>query len=118
MASEQGRYGYKKIAAMLGLSNQVWTWDEAFAHRLLERRQYNIRKLMEAHAMQNFHEEIDFPEMISIDESFENDSLPYQGHRKDPRKTTTTFSIGSGKSTRNRRMILVEKRSGKGFSPG
>ncbi len=65
MASEQGRYGYKKIAAMLGLSNQVWTWDEAFAHRLLERRQYNIRKLMEAHAMQNFHEEIDFPEMIS-----------------------------------------------------
>ena len=57
------------VGGIVGLSNQRWTWDEAFARRLLERRQYNIRKLMEAHAMQNFREEIDFPEMISIDES-------------------------------------------------
>ena len=57
------------VRGIIGLSHQRWMWDEGFARRQLEYRQYNIRKLMEVHVMQNFREKIDFPEMISIDES-------------------------------------------------
>ncbi len=57
------------VRGVIGLSHREWTWDKGFARRYHERRQYSTRKLMEAHAMQNFREKIDFPEMISIDES-------------------------------------------------
>ena len=56
------------VRGVIGLSQQLWTWDEGFARRQLERRQDNIRKRVEILVDQNFREKIDLPEMISIDE--------------------------------------------------
>ena len=57
------------IQGIVGFSNQPEVWDENFARRFHERRQYNIMELMKAHAGQNFNEPIEFPPMISIDEA-------------------------------------------------
>ena len=54
---------------LVQLAHQQWIWDEGFSLRWWQRRQYNIRKLLENHAMQNFHEGIEFPEMISPKEA-------------------------------------------------
>ena len=56
------------VREVIGLSQQLWTWDEGFARRQLERRQDNNRKRMEVLVDQNFREKIDLPEMISLDE--------------------------------------------------
>ena len=54
------------------LSNQQWTWDKNYLRRFHERRQYNIAKIMEAHAQQNFLDPVDFPCMKSVDKMMED----------------------------------------------
>lgn len=77
------------VRGIISLSHQKWMWDEGFARRYLERRQYNIRKLMEAHAMQNFREEIDFPEMIATDESLKR----FTAIGAPPKRTSKYYDI-------------------------
>ncbi|MYD98552.1 MAG: type II toxin-antitoxin system HicB family antitoxin [Gammaproteobacteria bacterium] len=57
------------VKELVGLANQHWTWNEEFALRWWRRRKYNIQQLLETHVMQNFHDEIDLPEMISAEEA-------------------------------------------------
>ena len=56
------------VAGIVGLSRQRWTWAPTFLARWHERRQRNLRKTMEIHLNQRFKEEIDLPEMKSLDE--------------------------------------------------
>ncbi|MCY3604279.1 MAG: hypothetical protein OXH45_00830 [Gammaproteobacteria bacterium] len=56
------------IAGIVGLSRQPWTWDPAFRARWHERRQRNVSKNMETHLNQSFKEEIELPEMKTLDE--------------------------------------------------
>ena len=66
------RFFGRLIKAIVELSNQQWMWDERFLRRWHERRQYNIKKLMEIHVMQNFNAEISFPEMISVEDAMKH----------------------------------------------
>ncbi len=56
------------VAGIVGLSRQPWTWDPAFRARWHERRQRNVGKTVAIHLNQSFKEEIDLPEMKSLDE--------------------------------------------------
>lgn len=69
------------VQGIVQLSNQREVWDKSFSRRFHERRQYNIIRLMEAHANQNFDEPIEFPPMISIDEAMERYRVPLQRSR-------------------------------------
>jgi len=56
------------VAGIIGLSRQPWTWSPDFRARWHERRQRNVRKMMEIHLIQRFKEEIELPEMKTLDE--------------------------------------------------
>lgn len=59
------------VKGIIELSRNQSTWHKDFARRWHERRQDNIRKIMEAHAKQNFEEKLELPEMISIEQSMD-----------------------------------------------
>ncbi len=73
------------VKGIIEFSQNQTTWHQEFARRWHERRQYNIRKLMEAHMQQNYKGKIEFPEMISIDEAQKLfcDPLPIKGTKYD-----------------------------------
>ena len=56
------------VAGIVGLSRQPWTWDPAFRARWHERRQRNVGKTVAMHLNQSFKEEIELPEMKTLDE--------------------------------------------------
>ena len=56
------------VRGIISLTHQRWMWDEGFARRQCERHLYLVKKRMKGLADQNFREEINLPEMISIDE--------------------------------------------------
>ena len=50
------------------LAKQPWVSDRGRLIRRIERANYNIQQLMEGHALQRFHDKIDFPPMIPAEE--------------------------------------------------
>lgn len=63
------------------------TWHEDFVTRWHERRQHNIKKIMEAHARELYDETIELPEMVSIDRTMNLFRLPL------PQKPATYDSL-------------------------
>ena len=59
------------VNRVIKLSDQQWTWDDGFKKRWHTRRLYRIKKIMNIHALQNYKEPVDLPEMISVDESMQ-----------------------------------------------
>ena len=57
------------VKELVGLANQQWIWHPDFSLRWWQRKKYNIAKLLENHAMQNFRQEVEFPEMVSAEEA-------------------------------------------------
>ena len=57
------------VNELVGLAHQQWTWHEEYALRWWQRKKYNILQLLEAHALQNFRDEVVFPDMISAEEA-------------------------------------------------
>ena len=57
------------INEQVKLANQHWLWHPDFSLRWWHRRKYNVAKLHENHAMQNFREDVEFPEMVSAEEA-------------------------------------------------
>ena len=55
---------------LVSLANQQWMWHPDFGLRWWSRRKYNIGKLLDTHAKQNFQEEVKFPEMISPEDGW------------------------------------------------
>lgn len=55
------------IKGIVSLSQEPWTWDEGFAQRFLDRRQRNIKKIVEMQLTQNFIEKVKLPE-IKVDD--------------------------------------------------
>lgn len=56
---------------LVSLAKESWIWHKDLRIRFFERRNYNISQLLKIHVMQNFKEEIDFPEMIPAEEAAE-----------------------------------------------
>ena len=75
------------VAGIVGLSRQPWTWDPAFRARALERRQRNLGKTVETILNQSFKEEIELPEMKTLDEM--EDFFRVDGGGRDFRKPGT-----------------------------
>lgn len=57
------------VNGIVKLSDEQWTWDDGFRERWHTRRQHIIGKIMKGHAMQNYKNPVDLPEMISVEES-------------------------------------------------
>ena len=59
------------VKGIVELSDNQSTWHEDFAIRWHRRRQYNIRKTMDAYAREVYGEAIGFPEKVSIEQAAE-----------------------------------------------
>ena len=57
------------VNGVVKLSDEQWTWDDSFKERWHRRRLYIINNIMNSHAMQNYKNPVDLPEMISVEES-------------------------------------------------
>ena len=75
------------VKGIIELSDNQSTWNEDFAKRWHERRQHNIKKIMDAHARQNYRETMEFPEMIPIEQAMERFRSPI------PQKLATYDSL-------------------------
>ena len=75
------------VKGIIELSDNQSTWHEDFARRWHERRQHNIKKIMDAHARQNYKETMEFPEMIPIEQAMQRFRSPL------PQKSVTYDSL-------------------------
>ena len=57
------------VKGIIDLCHAHWTWDEGFTRRWHTYRQRNIRNSMQLHAMQNFSEKVELPEMVPVDDA-------------------------------------------------
>lgn len=57
------------VNRIVKLSDEQWTWDNGFRERWHTRRQHIIGNIMKGHAMQNYKNPVELPEMISVEES-------------------------------------------------
>ena len=62
------RFFARLAKELVGLSKQYWVSDKARLIRSFERGNYNIRKLMKAHANQRFRDKVTLPPMIPANE--------------------------------------------------
>ena len=65
--------GTKFFARLVGeiikLSHQRWSWDEGLNRRWHERQQYGAMETMKALVSRHFNEDIDFPEIMPLEEA-------------------------------------------------
>ncbi len=56
---------------LVTLAHQPWIWHEDLSLRWWGRRNYIISRLLNVHVQQNFHEAVEFPEMVSPEDQHE-----------------------------------------------
>ena len=57
------------VKGIVHLSHQRWTWNQEFAQRWYQHRQYNAMETMKALAQQHLSERVELPEPMPIDEA-------------------------------------------------
>ncbi|MDE0003137.1 MAG: hypothetical protein OXQ29_10620 [Rhodospirillaceae bacterium] len=62
------RFFARLVKGLIDLSNQQWTWHPEFRQRQLERRQYNIDKIVRVHLQQSYQGDPELPEMMPVEE--------------------------------------------------